>query len=116
MSSNKRGNWTDEPCWYASVQDGGRTALVLGPFRSEPVCRQYAYREPADGGDFGKCNIVRKAAECDPKAWFYHWGMVKLANGYREGCLNSRVPEAVIAEFGREAVVPPMLHTAGAAQ
>ncbi len=89
-----RGNWTDQPCWYASVQDGGRTALVLGPFPTEASCRQWAYREPEDGGDYAKHYALTKAAECDPKSWFYAWGMVKAANGYKDGCLNKALPEA----------------------
>ena len=97
-----RGNWTDNPCWYVSVQDAGRTALVLGPFRAESECRQYAYREMEEGGNSAKRHQVDKAAECDPRSWFYSWGMVKMQNGHRDGCLNSRMPETVHADMGRE--------------
>ena len=84
-----RGNWTDNPCWYASVQDAGRTALVLGPFETEAECRTWAYRTPEDGGDAVKHDrMVKTACDRDAKAWFYSWGMVKMANGHREGVLN----------------------------
>ena len=49
-----RGNWTDNPCWYVSVQDAGRTALVPGPFRAESECRQYAYQKSEEGGNPAK--------------------------------------------------------------
>lgn len=85
-------NWTDGPCFYVSVQDAGRTALVLGPFQQEADCRAWAYRDPADGGDPDKCDRLRKEADKrDPRSWFYAWGMVKMANGHREGVLNNYV-------------------------
>lgn len=89
-----RGNWTDNPCWYVSVQDAGRNALVLGPFRDESECRQYAYGGESDepGGDTRKhYDLIMLAESRDPKAWFYAWGMVKMANGYRNGTLNGLV-------------------------
>ena len=105
-----RGNWTDNPCWYVSVQDAGRTALVLGPFRAESECRQYAYREMEEGGNSAKRHQVDKAAECDPRSWFYSWGMVKMQNGRRDGCLNSRMPETVHGDMGRMGTPPLCQH------
>ena len=91
-----RGNWTDNPCWYVSVRDAGRTGLVLGPFLTEAECRQYAYSEgngepdTEPGGDTAKHYALVKLAESkDCKAWFYAWGMVKMPNGHRDGVLNS---------------------------
>ena len=92
--ANRRGNYTDRPCWYASVQDAGRTALVLGPFATEMRCREWAYRDGADGGDTRKHARLLKAAECDPKSWFYAWGMTLMANGHRDGVLNRKLAEA----------------------
>lgn len=87
----KRGNWTDNPCWYASVQDAGRTALVLGPFQEEATCREWAYRSPEDGGSHKHSQLVEIANRLDPRSWFYAWGMVKMENGHRDGILNSHV-------------------------
>ena len=87
-----RGNWTDSPCFYASVQDAGRTALVLGPFEHEAECREWAYREAEDGGNSAKCSRLRDVADKrDPRSWFYAWGMVKMANGHRDGVLNKEM-------------------------
>ena len=85
----KRGNWTDKPCFYASVTDGGRTALLLGPFRTEVKCRRWAYYDAEDGGS--ELNLkLKKECECDPKSCWYSYGMVKMANGYREGIFNKQ--------------------------
>lgn len=108
----KRGNWTDNPCWYCSVRDAGRTALVLGPFATEGMCRQWAYYADSDthpdtthasGGSVKHGRLLNAAQDRDPKSWFYSWGMVKLENGYREGVLNRFLPEA-------EADMLPMGH------
>lgn len=93
---------SDAPCWYASVQDNGRTALVLGPFETEAQCRQWAYYDTADGGNPAKHNRLTRVAECDPRSHWYSWGMVKLENGYKTGCLNSRIPEAASDMLERE--------------
>ena len=91
----KLGNWTDNPCWYVSVQDAGRTALVFGPFRSAKACREYAYSDSngapdsEPGGSTAKhYALLLEAKKHDPRAWFYAWGMVKMDNGYRTGVLN----------------------------
>jgi hypothetical protein len=83
-------NWKDAPCFYVSAQDAGRTALVLGPFRNEEDCRLWAYRTPEDGGDRLKRFLLDKALlKKDPWSSFYAIGMVKMANGNREGKLNA---------------------------
>lgn len=84
----KRGNWTDEPCFYVSVIDAGRTALVLGPFQDEAECRKWAYTSPEDGGSEKGVELRRVANDRDYRSWFYAWGMVKAPNGHREGVLN----------------------------
>lgn len=86
----KRGNWTDKPCWYASVEDGGKRALLLGPFTTEKECREFSYKFAEDGGNLSKCNQLRKCCEVDSKSWFYSYGMVKLANGYQIGMFNEK--------------------------
>ena len=88
----ERGNWADNPCWYCSIIDGKRTGLVLGPFRTESGCREYAYRDAKSGGDVEKHDrMIDAAYKADPKSWFYSWGMVKMATGHRDGVLNRQV-------------------------
>lgn len=88
------GNWSDNPCWYASIQDAGRTALLLGPFQTEAACRAWSYWDEAQGGDRAKHKqLVDRAEALDPKAWFYAWGMVKMPNGHRDGALAKYFPE-----------------------
>lgn len=76
VKRTKRGNWTDDPCFYVSVVDGPKFALLAGPFRS--------HQEALD--------LVRKASDeaekHDPRAVFYAFGTVKMMNGYRDGILN----------------------------
>lgn len=92
----KRGNWTDDPCWYCSVIDGDRSALLLGPFNSERACRQWAYVNAEDGGDPHKHGAMMSTISRKYGAFthFYSYGMVKMANGYREGVMNNHIPEA----------------------
>jgi hypothetical protein len=71
------GNWSDEDCYYVSVIDGNKTALLLGPFKSKEMCEKYAY------GEYRK-KVVRVSCEIDSKAHFYSFGMVKMPNGHRE--------------------------------
>lgn len=82
MSDEKR------PAWYVSVKEGGRVGLVLGPFYTEEECRKYAYHDPADGGSPKHGQLVAATCERCPTAWFYSWGMVKLANDERKGAMN----------------------------
>lgn len=91
----KRGNWTDNECWYASAQDAGRTALVLGPFRTEADCRKWAYGALPDGGSHLHAQLLNIACKLDPRSWFYAWGMVKLQNGHKDGSLNAKMPDDV---------------------
>ena len=41
----KRGNWTDNPCFYVSVIDGAKYALVARPFR--PMSKRLSIVEQA---------------------------------------------------------------------
>ncbi len=93
---NKRGNWVDSPCWYVSVQDAGRTQIVLGPFPTEASCREWAYRDAEDGGTAKASRLREIASKRDPKSWFYAWGMVKTEHGYSSGCLNPDFPDSEV--------------------
>lgn len=87
----KRGNWTDNACFYASATDAGKLALILGPFQTEEECREWAYTGEEDGGNFAKAVSLRNAChEMDPKSVFYAYGMVKTENGYRDGIFNAK--------------------------
>ncbi|KKM99239.1 hypothetical protein LCGC14_1149780 [marine sediment metagenome] len=72
----KRGNWTDNHCFYVSVVDGNRYALLAGPFKT--------HKESLDMVD----KVKDKGQELDRKGVFYAFGTVKMENGYREGSLN----------------------------
>jgi hypothetical protein len=86
------GNWMDEPCFYVSVVDGTKFAFILGPFRTEQECREYAYLEEADGGNRAKhLAMINKAHELDPKSAFYAFGMSKAPHGHRQGVMNSHM-------------------------
>lgn len=73
----KRNNWTDSYCYYVSIIDGDRKALVAGPFRHHREALEMVDRAMVEGG------------KLDPKSHFYSWGTTKAPNGYHEGCLNN---------------------------
>ena len=75
----KRGNWTDDPCYYVDALDGKRIALVAGPFRTKEEAAAILDR----------ARTVAYAV--DPMSWFYNWGSCRWKNGYREGALNDRL-------------------------
>lgn len=88
------GPWQDDPCFYVSILDGTRHALLLGPFRAESVCREYAYLDEESGGNREKhLAMIRRAEELDAKSCFYAFGMVKVSDGHRCGVMNSRFAE-----------------------
>jgi hypothetical protein len=71
--------WTDEPCFYVSVVDGGRVGLVAGPFKTHEEAQ-------------GMVETARKkACELDPWADFYAFGTVKTVNGWRRGVINDHL-------------------------
>lgn len=87
-----RGNWTDNPCFYVMAEDAGRQALILGPFHTEEYCREWAFNDPKEGGNFVRAWLIRMLAEKkDPGARNYTFGMIKTQNGYREGILNNKI-------------------------
>ena len=99
----KIGNWTDNPCYYVSIANGDRYALLLGPFEHESDCREWAYQDSADGGVIQKHGaLLNKAEELDAWSWFYAWGMVKMKTGHQSGRLNEffSFPGNVIAGAG----------------
>ena len=86
----KRNNWTDRPCYYVSVIDGRRKALLVGPFAHQ---RQAAFA----------VDKTRRAAEdIDAKAAFYSFGTAKAATGHREGSLNGAVSFDTMAHRPRQ--------------
>lgn len=99
-AAHKIGSWADDECWYCSIVDGPKFALLLGPFRTEAACREYAHL-PEDGGNLTKhLAMVHKAGELDPKSAFYGFGMVKMQNGYRAGVLNKHLDVPVSDYYG----------------
>ena len=70
------GSWVDNPCYYVSIIDGERWALILGPFRT--------HQEALDMVD--KARDV--GCEIDRKSHFYGWGTCKVADGRAVGVLN----------------------------
>lgn len=75
----KRGNWTDKVCFYVSVVDGKRFAVVAGPFRTHPEALSMVD------------SAIEAGHKVDPKSHFYAWGTVKMKNGHREGKLNTQL-------------------------
>ena len=74
-----RGNWTDQPCYYVSVIDGPRHALLAGPF--------VTHREALDMVDAAR----RVAVEVDRKSWFYAFGTCRAETGHCDGILNRQL-------------------------
>ena len=74
-----RGNWTDNPCYYVSIKDAGKFAVVVGPFQTHQEALNMV--EPA----------ITAGHEADPKSWFYAWGTCKMENGHRDGGLNKKL-------------------------
>ena len=74
-----RGNWTDNPCFYVSVVDEPKFAVVAGPFRTHPEALNMV--EPA----------IEVGRKVDPKSHFYTWGTVKMKDGHQEGILNEQL-------------------------
>lgn len=72
----KIGNWTDDNCYYVSVVDGNKFALLAGPFRTHEAALKMVDK------------VTEKAQEIDRKSIFYGFGTVKMGNGHREGSLN----------------------------
>jgi hypothetical protein len=73
------GNWSDSPCFYVSIQDAGRHAVVAGPFIEHaaalaalPTAREIGYK-------------------ADPWSHFYSWGTCKLETGHKTGSLNTKL-------------------------
>ena len=75
----KRGNWTDNPCYYVSIIDGKKFNVVAGPFQEHQAA-------------LGMVDAARMiGSKVDPKSWFYGWGTVKMKDGHRDGMLNSHL-------------------------
>lgn len=66
--------------FYVSAQDAGKTAILLGPFTDENLCREYAYVDPLSGGNTQKhIDLLNSIHTIDPKSVFYAIGMFKVA-------------------------------------
>jgi len=78
--------------YFVTCQDAGKTALLLGPFADEDICKKYAY------GD--ESQMVRDACiKIGRKAHFYAFGMIKIKNaeeGKYTGILNKFYGGAVV--------------------
>lgn len=75
----KRGNWTDESCFYVSIIDGERFNVVAGPFRVHQEALEMVEPARTIGNRVGR------------KSWFYGWGTVKMENGHSDGILNKHL-------------------------
>ena len=85
----KRKNFRDKPCFYATVINAGKTALLAGPFENESDCRQWAYSDEEDGGNIVKHHLLyQETCRVDCRAHWYSWGMVKMPNGHRDGIIS----------------------------
>ena len=102
MTNQERiGSWADEPCFYVTIMDGSKFGLLLGPFRTESACREYAYIDEKDGGNRHKhLTMIRKAEELDAKSVFYAFGMTKMQNGYRDGAMNKAIDLPISEYYG----------------
>ena len=74
---------TQAGSYYVSVQDAGRTGLLLGPFR----LHQSALRAVDTGRKI--------AVALKPEAWFYAFGTCRMPSDYRKpGVLNGHIKRA----------------------
>ena len=75
----KRGNWTDQECFYITVINGQRVGFLAGPFKTLAEAEQ-------------KVDAAKEIAlQKDQWAHFYEFGCAKYANGYREGLFNQQL-------------------------
>lgn len=81
--------------FFVSCIDAKKTALILGPFRDEKLCREYAYVDPEYGGVREKhIDILNACHDIDKKSAFYLFGMVKIPDAHqRSGVLQKVDPE-----------------------
>jgi hypothetical protein len=79
-----RCHWTDQPCYYVAVVDGGKLDLLAGPYRTR--------REALEQVD----RVREAAVACgDPAAWLHAYGIVTLNDGHRPGLLNKYLEQAL---------------------
>jgi hypothetical protein len=83
--------------FFVSIQDAGKTGLILGPFTTEIQCKKYAYLLPEDGGSSESITVKDAVCKIDPKVHFAAWGMLKIQDVKPEekyaGFLNRVEPE-----------------------
>lgn len=93
----KRGNWTDNPCYYVDVvqqaddisRKGGRAIMLAGPFKE---------RQHAEDVKERVFTVVKKLYANDPQLPWYAWGTCKLADGHVDGAFNKQL----MAEISEE--------------
>ena len=72
-------DWRENPCFYVSVVDGPKLALLAGPFQAHQAA----------------LDLVEKASDIaqkkEPWAWFYAFGTVKTKTGQWRGKLNDEL-------------------------
>ena len=73
---HRRGNWTDDPCFYVDCVEGEKVAMLAGPYatHAEALAALPAVK------------IV--AQQVDARAHWYAFGTCRTPNGWREGVLN----------------------------
>lgn len=66
---------------YVTARDAGRTALLLGPFRTREEAERWVDK------------VRMTASEVDVRAWFYTYGTsrVRYLSDARPGLLNTRL-------------------------
>jgi hypothetical protein len=79
VNSQLLGNWADDPCYYVSVRDGAKFALVAGPFRTHEAALAAVKL------------VTHVGCDADPWGQFYAWGTCRAENGYAEGSLNRKL-------------------------
>ena len=57
--------------YFVTCKDGDKTAMLLGPFTNEDLCKKYAYGDDS-------MEIVKACYDIDPKSHFYAFGMCKI--------------------------------------
>jgi hypothetical protein len=57
--------------FFVTCRDGPKTAMILGPFTDEELCKKYAY------GDESR-EITKACYDIDPKSHFFEFGMCRV--------------------------------------
>lgn len=85
----KRGNWTDEQCWYVVASYVDKKAAVLGPFKTDEAARQSCAAARA---------LAAKAFPADIKLPMYVFVTEPRDSGHLDGVLNDQAGEVWTGE------------------